>query len=78
MLRVTDVMLWKRKFEDSAVASIMNKNYTSIKVDREERLDVDQTYINAVQLMTGNAGWPLNVISLPDGRPVLAVPILKG
>ena len=37
---------------------------------REERPDVDQIYINAVQLMTGSAGWPLNVITLPDGRPV--------
>ncbi|MAY22502.1 MAG: thioredoxin domain-containing protein [Flavobacteriaceae bacterium] len=60
----------KESFEDSTVASVMNKNYLSIKVDREERPDVDQTYINAVQLMTGNAGWPLNVITLPDGRPI--------
>lgn len=60
----------KESFEDSAVAAIMNANYISIKVDREERPDVDQTYINAVQLMTGNAGWPLNVITLPDGRPI--------
>ena len=57
-------------FEDSTVAAVMNKNFISIKVDREERPDVDQTYINAVQLMTGSAGWPLNVITLPDGRPV--------
>ncbi len=57
-------------FEDSTVASVMNKHFISVKVDREERPDVDQTYINAVQLMTGSAGWPLNVITLPDGRPV--------
>ncbi|MEZ4875650.1 MAG: thioredoxin domain-containing protein [Flavobacteriaceae bacterium] len=57
-------------FEDSTVAAIMNQHYISVKVDREERPDVDQTYINAVQLMTGNAGWPLNAITLPDGRPV--------
>jgi uncharacterized protein YyaL (SSP411 family) len=57
-------------FEDSTVAAVMNKNFISIKVDREERPDVDQTYINAVQLMTGSAGWPLNVVTLPDGRPV--------
>ena len=57
-------------FEDSTVAAVMNKNYISVKVDREERPDVDQIYINAVQLMTGSAGWPLNVITLPDGRPV--------
>ncbi|MEZ4858863.1 MAG: thioredoxin domain-containing protein [Flavobacteriaceae bacterium] len=57
-------------FEDSTVAVLMNQHYISVKVDREERPDVDQTYINAVQLMTGNAGWPLNVITLPDGRPI--------
>jgi len=60
----------KESFEDSTVAAVMNKNFISIKVDREERPDVDQIYINAVQLMTGSAGWPLNVVALPDGRPV--------
>lgn len=60
----------KESFEDSTVAAVMNKNFINIKVDREERPDVDQVYINAVQLMTGSAGWPLNVIALPDGRPV--------
>ena len=60
----------KESFEDSAVAAVMNKNFISVKVDREERPDVDQIYINAVQLMTGSAGWPLNVVTLPDGRPV--------
>ena len=60
----------KESFEDSTVATVMNKNFISVKVDREERPDVDQIYINAVQLMTGSAGWPLNVITLPDGRPV--------
>jgi uncharacterized protein YyaL (SSP411 family) len=60
----------RESFEDSTVAAVMNKNFISVKVDREERPDVDQIYINAVQLMTGRAGWPLNVISLPDGRPV--------
>lgn len=57
-------------FEDSLVAQIMNKNFINIKVDREERPDVDQVYMNAVQLMTGSGGWPLNAIALPDGRPV--------
>ncbi|MCF6306460.1 MAG: thioredoxin domain-containing protein [Flavobacteriaceae bacterium] len=60
----------KESFEDSTVASVMNKDFISIKVDREERPDVDQIYINAVQLMTGSAGWPLNVVTLPDGRPI--------
>lgn len=57
-------------FEDSEVAAIMNANYISVKVDREERPDVDQVYMNAVQAMTGMGGWPMNVVALPDGRPV--------
>jgi uncharacterized protein YyaL (SSP411 family) len=48
----------------------MNANFISIKVDREERPDVDKVYMNAVQLMTGSGGWPLNCIALPDGRPI--------
>ena len=57
-------------FEDEAVAGFMNENFVSVKVDREERPDVDHVYMNAVQLLTGSGGWPLNVICLPDGRPV--------
>lgn len=57
-------------YEDTTVAKIMNDNFISIKVDREERPDVDQVYMTAVQLMTGSGGWPLNVIALPDGRPI--------
>jgi len=57
-------------FEDSLVAQVMNDNFVNIKVDREERPDVDQVYMNAVQLMTGRGGWPLNVVTLPDGRPI--------
>jgi uncharacterized protein YyaL (SSP411 family) len=60
----------KESFEDSTVAAVMNEHFINIKVDREERPDVDQIYIGAVELMTGRAGWPLNVITLPDGRPV--------
>ena len=57
-------------FEDTLVAQVMNDNFINIKIDREERPDVDQIYMNAVQLMTGSGGWPLNAIALPDGRPV--------
>lgn len=57
-------------FEDSTVAAFMNENFVCIKVDREERPDVDQVYMNAVQLMTGRGGWPLNCFALPDGRPL--------
>lgn len=57
-------------FEDEAVAKIMNEHFICIKVDREERPDIDQVYMLAVQLMTGHGGWPLNCFALPDGRPV--------
>ncbi|MCH4821924.1 thioredoxin domain-containing protein [Gramella lutea] len=57
-------------FEDDAVAELMNTNYINIKVDREERPDIDHVYMNAVQVMTGMGGWPMNVVALPDGRPV--------
>ncbi|MDD5150339.1 MAG: thioredoxin domain-containing protein, partial [Flavobacterium sp.] len=57
-------------FEDKEVANVMNANFISIKVDREERPDVDAVYMKAVQILTGRGGWPLNIITLPDGRPV--------
>ncbi|ESU29509.1 yyaL protein [Flavobacterium limnosediminis JC2902] len=57
-------------FEDETVAQVMNSDFISIKVDREERPDVDAVYMKAVQLMTKQGGWPLNVVCLPDGRPV--------
>lgn len=60
----------EESFEDESVAEIMNAGYINIKVDREERPDVDQAYMNAIQLMTGRGGWPMNVVALPDGRPV--------
>jgi len=60
----------KESFEDSTVAAIMNKNFINVKVDREERPDVDQVYMNAVQLLTGRGGWPLNCVALPDGKPI--------
>jgi len=57
-------------FEDETVAQIMNDHFVCIKVDREERPDLDQVYMMAVQLMTGHGGWPLNCFALPDGRPI--------
>ncbi len=57
-------------FEDEEVAVVMNKHYVCVKVDREERPDIDKIYMDAVQLMTGKGGWPLNCIILPDGRPI--------
>lgn len=57
-------------FEDEQVAKVMNENFINIKVDREERPDIDMVYMGAVQLMTGQGGWPLNCFALPDGRPI--------
>jgi len=57
-------------FEDEEVAKVMNESFVSIKVDREERPDVDQVYMTALQLISGNGGWPLNVITLPNGKPL--------
>ena len=57
-------------FENDAAAKTMNAHFTSIKVDREERPDIDAVYMKAVQIMTQRGGWPLNVVCLPDGRPV--------
>lgn len=57
-------------FEDEKVAAVMNEYFVCIKVDREERPDVDQIYMSAVQLMSGRGGWPLNCICLPDQRPI--------
>lgn len=57
-------------FENAEVAKLMNDNFICVKVDREERPDVDNYYMTAVQLMQQQGGWPLNVIALPDGRPI--------
>ncbi len=59
-------------FEDTTVAKIMNEHFVCIKVDREERPDVDQVYMTAAQLITGSGGWPLNALALPDGKPFYA------
>jgi uncharacterized protein YyaL (SSP411 family) len=59
-------------FEDTTVAQVMNDFYVSIKVDREERPDIDQIYMDAAYLITGRGGWPLNIIALPNGKPVYA------
>jgi uncharacterized protein YyaL (SSP411 family) len=59
-------------FEDKDVAAVMNEYFVCIKVDREERPDVDQIYMSAVQLISGRGGWPLNCVCLPDQRPIYA------
>ena len=62
----------RESFENSDVAAIMNENFINIKVDREERPDVDHIYMEACVIMTGSGGWPLNCFLTPDGRPFLA------
>ncbi len=59
-------------FTQPAIATLLNESFVSIKVDREERPDVDALYMSAAQLMTGRGGWPLSVFLLPDGRPFMA------
>jgi uncharacterized protein len=59
----------RESFEDEATASIMNEHFINIKIDREERPDIDHIYMDAVQAMTGSGGWPLNVFLLPNGKP---------
>ncbi|MFP5320321.1 MAG: thioredoxin domain-containing protein [Acidimicrobiia bacterium] len=56
-------------FEDEATAAVMNEHFVNVKVDREERPDVDAIYMEAVQAMTGRGGWPMTVFLAPDGRP---------
>ena len=56
-------------FEDTSIAEQMNNNFINIKVDREERPDLDQIYMSAVQLMTGSGGWPLTIFLTPDAKP---------
>jgi uncharacterized protein YyaL (SSP411 family) len=56
-------------FEDEATAALMNELFVNVKVDREERPDVDAVYMDAVQAMTGSGGWPMTVFLAPDGRP---------
>jgi hypothetical protein len=59
-------------FEDDGVAALMNEHYVNVKVDREERPDVDAVYMGATQALTGHGGWPMTVFLTPDGRPFYA------
>ncbi len=64
-------------FEDEDVALVMNENFINIKIDREERPDIDHIYMDALQMMTGSGGWPLNIVALPDGRPFWGATYVK-
>ena len=62
----------RESFEDEEVARILNKHFIAIKVDREERLDVDHIYMSVCQAMTGHGGWPLTILMTPDRKPFYA------
>src|SRR2546425_12641810 len=62
----------RESFEDKEIAALMNRAFISIKVDREERPDLDQVYMRAVQGLTGSGGWPMTGFLLPDGAPFFA------
>ncbi|MGC8660057.1 MAG: thioredoxin domain-containing protein [Desulfomonilaceae bacterium] len=62
----------RESFEDDEVAAIMNRVFVSIKVDREERPDIDHTYMTVCQMMTGSGGWALNIVMTPDKKPFFA------
>ncbi|NLA05381.1 MAG: thioredoxin domain-containing protein, partial [Firmicutes bacterium] len=62
----------RESFEDAAVAALLNEHFISIKVDREERPDLDQIYMNACQALTGQGGWPLSVFLTPEKKPFFA------
>lgn len=62
----------RESFEDEEVAQLLNKHFVSIKVDREERPDIDMIYMNACQAMTGQRGWPLTIVMTPDKKPFFA------
>lgn len=64
-------------FEDEEVAKTMNAHFVNIKIDREERPDIDHIYMDALQMMTGSGGWPLNILALPDGRPFWGATFVK-
>ena len=59
----------RESFENAGIARLMNEQFVNIKVDREERPDVDDVYMKAVQLLTGHGGWPLTVFLTPDRKP---------
>src|SRR5438045_3823239 len=66
---ICGLVMEHESFENVSIAQLMNSNFVNIKVDREERPDIDQIYMNAVQMMTGSGGWPLTAFLLPNGQP---------
>src|SRR5699024_6345345 len=66
----------EQSYSDTEVAEYMNEHFVAIKVDREERPDIDQIYMDASMLLNGSGGWPLNAFAMPDGRPFYVVTYL--
>ncbi len=62
----------RESFEDPQVAKLMNETFVAIKVDREERPDIDNVYMTVSQLLTGSGGWPLTILMTPDKKPFFA------
>ncbi|MCB0545831.1 MAG: thioredoxin domain-containing protein, partial [Saprospiraceae bacterium] len=62
----------RESFEDEATAQYMNEHFVNIKIDREERPDIDQVFMEVCQILNGSGGWPLNVFLKPDGKPFFA------
>ena len=62
----------RESFEDAEVAQLLNKNFIAIKVDREERPDIDSIYMSVCQALTGHGGWPLTIVMTPDAKPFFA------
>ena len=67
----------RESFENDSIAALMNEHFVNIKVDREERPDLDAIYMNAVQMLTGAGGWPLTVFLTPGGKAVLRRDVLS-
>ncbi len=63
-------------FENPEVAEVINRHFVAIKVDREERPDIDERYMSVAQMMTGSGGWPLNIVMTPDKHPFFAATYL--
>ena len=70
----------QESFEDPETASVINQHFIAIKVDKEERPDIDSVYMRVCQVMTGSGGWPLSIIMTPDKQPFFAgtyLPVLR-
>ncbi len=65
----------RESFEDEEVARLLNEHFVPVKVDREERPDIDATYMSAAQVLSGSGGWPLTLVLTPDKKPFFAATV---